>query len=172
MAQRIASAPQALRGEVVLINFWTYSCINWRRQLPYVRAWVEKYKKQGLVVVDVHAPEFEFERNIANIKWAVKDMEIDYPVAVDDGHVVRRAFGNRAWPALYFVERRGASDISISARVNTSSPKSPSENYCARLERQTSVVSRLRWRVAVTTKTAAKSYACSAFSRHATNSSA
>jgi thiol-disulfide isomerase/thioredoxin len=99
--------PEALRGKVVLINFWTYSCINWRRQLPYVRAWAEKYKKQGLVVVGVHAPEFEFERNIANIKWAVKDMEIDYPVAVDNGHVIWRAFGNRAWPALYFVDAQG-----------------------------------------------------------------
>ena len=99
--------PEALRGKVVLINFWTYSCINWRRQLPYVRAWAEKYKKQGLVVVGVHAPEFEFERNIANIKWAVKDMEIDYPVAVDNGHVIWRALGNRAWPALYFVDAQG-----------------------------------------------------------------
>lgn len=99
--------PEALRGKVVLINFWTYSCINWRRQLPYVRAWAEKYKAQGLVVVGVHAPEFEFERNIANIKWATADMEIDYPVSVDNDHVIWRAFGNRAWPALYFVDAQG-----------------------------------------------------------------
>src|SRR5262245_14495584 len=71
-----------LRGKVVLVNFWTYTCINWRRQLPYVRAWAEKYKDQGLVVVGVHAPEFEFEKNTANVRWALQDMGIDYPVAV------------------------------------------------------------------------------------------
>ena len=89
--------PAALRGKVVLVNFWTYTCINWRRQLPYVRAWAEKYKDQGLVVVGVHAPEFEFE----------KDMAIDYPVAVDNMHAIWRGFGNQAWPALYFIDAQG-----------------------------------------------------------------
>jgi thiol-disulfide isomerase/thioredoxin len=70
-------APAALRGKVVLVDFWTYTCINWRRTLPYVRAWAEKYKDQGLVVIGVHAPEFAFEKNINNIRWAVKDMRID-----------------------------------------------------------------------------------------------
>ena len=99
--------PAALRGKVVLVNFWTYTCINWRRQLPYVRAWAEKYKDQGLVVVGVHAPEFEFEKNIANIRWSSKDMKIDYPVAVDNNHVIWRAFRNQAWPALYFIDAEG-----------------------------------------------------------------
>src|SRR5262245_1482117 len=99
--------PSALRGKVVLVDFWTYTCINWRRQFPYVRAWAEKYKAQGLVVIGVHAPEFEFEKNIANVRWAVKDMKIDYPVAVDNNHVIWRAFRNQAWPALYFVDAQG-----------------------------------------------------------------
>ena len=99
--------PEALRGKVVLVNFWTYTCINWRRQLPYVRAWAEKYKDQGLVVIGVHAPEFEFEKNIANIRWAVNDMKIDYPVAVDNNHTIWRAFRNQAWPALYFIDAQG-----------------------------------------------------------------
>jgi thiol-disulfide isomerase/thioredoxin len=98
---------QALRGKVVLVNFWTYTCINWRRELPYVRAWAEKYKDQGLVVVGVHAPEFEFEKNVANVHWAVKDMKIDYPVAVDNDHIIWRGFRNQAWPALYFIDAQG-----------------------------------------------------------------
>ena len=96
-----------LRGKVVLVNFWTYTCINWRRQLPYVRAWSEKYKNHGLTVIGIHAPEFEFERNVANIRWALKDMGIDYPVAVDNNHVIWRAFRNQAWPALYFIDAQG-----------------------------------------------------------------
>jgi thiol-disulfide isomerase/thioredoxin len=99
--------PSALRGKVVLIDFWTYTCINWRRALPYVRAWAEKYKDQGLVVIGVHAPEFAFEKNISNVRWAVKDMRIDYPIAVDNDHVIWRAFRNQYWPALYFVDSQG-----------------------------------------------------------------
>ena len=97
----------ALRGKVVLIDFWTYTCINWLRQLPYVRAWHEKYRDQGLVVIGVHAPEFAFEKNINNVRWAVKDMRIDYPVAVDSDHVIWRAFRNQYWPALYFIDAQG-----------------------------------------------------------------
>jgi thiol-disulfide isomerase/thioredoxin len=96
-----------LRGKVVLVNFWTYSCVNWRRQLPYVRAWHEKYKDQGLVVIGVHSPEFEFEKDMANVRWAVKDMKIDYPVAVDNKHDIWRGFRNQAWPALYFIDAQG-----------------------------------------------------------------
>ncbi len=99
--------PEALRGKVVLVNFWTYTCINWRRQLPYVQAWAEKYKDQGLVVVGVHAPEFTFEKNLANVHWAVQDLKIDYPVAVDNNHTIWRAFSNQAWPALYFIDAQG-----------------------------------------------------------------
>ena len=96
-----------LRGKVVLIDFWTYTCINWLRTLPYVRAWAEKYKDQGLVVIGVHAPEFSFEKNLNNVRWAVKDMRVDYPVAVDNEHVIWRAFRNQYWPALYFVDAQG-----------------------------------------------------------------
>lgn len=96
-----------LRGKVVLIDFWTYSCINWRRTLPYVRAWAEKYKDQGLVVIGVHSPEFSFEKDTANVRWAIKDMRIDYPVAIDNDHAIWRAFNNEYWPALYFVDAKG-----------------------------------------------------------------
>jgi len=99
--------PSALRGKVVLIDFWTYTCINWRRTLPYVRAWAEKYRDQGLVVIGVHAPEFEFEKNLANVRWAVQDMQIGYPVAIDNDHAIWRAFKNQYWPALYFIDAEG-----------------------------------------------------------------
>jgi thiol-disulfide isomerase/thioredoxin len=97
----------ALRGKVVLIDFWTYTCINWLRTLPHVRAWAEKYRDQGLVVIGVHAPEFTFEKDLNNVRWAVKDMRVDYPVAVDNEHVIWRAFGNHYWPALYFIDSQG-----------------------------------------------------------------
>lgn len=97
----------ALQGKVVLIEFWTYTCINWRRQLPYVRAWADKYKDHGLVVVGVHSPEFSFEKNIDNIRWAVQDMRVDYPVAVDSDHAIWRGFNNEYWPALYFADGKG-----------------------------------------------------------------
>jgi thiol-disulfide isomerase/thioredoxin len=98
---------QALRGKVVLIDFWTYTCINWLRQLPYVRAWAERYRDQGLVVIGVHAPEFAFEKDLGNVRWAVKDMRIDYPIAVDNDHLIWRAFRNQYWPALYFIDAQG-----------------------------------------------------------------
>jgi thiol-disulfide isomerase/thioredoxin len=97
----------ALRGKVVLIDFWTYTCINWLRTLPHVRAWAEKYRDQGLVVIGVHAPEFAFEKNINNVRSAVKAMQVDYPVAVDNEHVIWRAFENQYWPALYFIDAQG-----------------------------------------------------------------
>jgi thiol-disulfide isomerase/thioredoxin len=96
-----------LRGKVVLINFWTYTCINWLRQLPYVRAWAEKYKDRGLTVIGVHTPEFEFEKNIDNVRRASTEMRIDYPIAVDNDYAVWHAFGNRYWPALYFIDTQG-----------------------------------------------------------------
>jgi thiol-disulfide isomerase/thioredoxin len=96
-----------LRGKVVLIDFWTYTCVNWLRTLPYVRAWAEKYKTQGLVVIGVHSPEFGFERDVAKVRLAVKEMRVDYPVAVDSDHAVWRAFNNAYWPALYFVDAQG-----------------------------------------------------------------
>jgi len=102
-----ALTPESLRGKVVLINFWTYTCINWRRQAAYVRAWQEKYKDQGLVVIGIHAPEFEFEKNTANVRWAASDMKVTYPIAVDNNHTIWRAFKNQAWPALYFIDAQG-----------------------------------------------------------------
>ena len=96
-----------LRGKVVLVDFWTYTCINWLRQLPYVRAWAEKYKDHGLVVIGVHTPEFEFEKNLDNVRRAVKEMGISYPIALDNDYAVWRAFRNNAWPALYFVDAQG-----------------------------------------------------------------
>jgi thiol-disulfide isomerase/thioredoxin len=99
--------PAALRGKVVLIDFWTYTCINWLRTLPYVRAWAEKYRDQGLVVIGVHAPEFAFEKNLNNVRWAVKEMRVGHPVAVDNDHVIWRAFKNQYWPALYFIDAQG-----------------------------------------------------------------
>jgi len=97
----------ALRGKVVLVDFWTYTCINWRRTLPYVRAWAEKYQQQGLVVIGVHSPEFEFEKKVDSVRSAVTDMRIHYPVAIDSEHVIWRAFRNQYWPALYFIDSRG-----------------------------------------------------------------
>jgi thiol-disulfide isomerase/thioredoxin len=96
-----------LRGKVVLIDFWTYTCINWLRQLPYVRAWAEKYKDRGLVVIGVHTPEFAFERDVGNVRRAAKDMRVDYPVAIDNDYTIWRAFNNSYWPALYLVDAQG-----------------------------------------------------------------
>jgi thiol-disulfide isomerase/thioredoxin len=97
-----------LRGSVVLVDFWTYTCINWLRTLPYVRAWAEKYKNRGLVVIGVHAPEFAFEKDIDGVRRAVKDGSIDYPIAIDNDHAIWRAFNNQYWPALYFVDAKGS----------------------------------------------------------------
>jgi thiol-disulfide isomerase/thioredoxin len=97
----------SLRGKVVLIDVWTYTCINWLRTLPYVRAWAEKYKTQGLVVIGVHSPEFAFEKDIDNVRRAARDMRVDYPIAVDSDHAVWRALKNQYWPALYVVDAQG-----------------------------------------------------------------
>jgi thiol-disulfide isomerase/thioredoxin len=96
-----------LRGKVVVVEFWTYSCINWLRTMPYVRAWAEKYKAQGLVVIGVHTPEFDFEKDVANVRRAAKDMKVDFPIAIDSDHVVWRAFDNEYWPALHFIDAKG-----------------------------------------------------------------
>lgn len=96
-----------LRGKVVLVDFWTYSCINWHRTLPYVRAWAEKYKEQGLVVVGVHTPEFGFERDLDKIREAASQLQVGYPVAVDSNYAIWNKFGNSAWPALYLIDANG-----------------------------------------------------------------
>ncbi len=98
---------EGLKGKVVLVDFWTYSCINCLRALPYVRAWAEKYRDQGLVVIGVHAPEFAFEKDVSNVTRAVRDMGITYPVAIDNDYAIWRAFRNNYWPAHYFIDARG-----------------------------------------------------------------
>src|SRR5499427_3086190 len=97
----------ALRGKVVVVNFWTYTCINWLRTLPYVRAWHEKYKDQGLVVIGVHAPEFPFEHDLDNVRRAAKAMRVTYPIAIDNDFSIWRAFDNNYWPALYLLDGDG-----------------------------------------------------------------
>ena len=99
--------PAALRGKVVLVDFSTYTCINWLRTLPHVRAWAEKYKDHGLVVINVQTPEFEFEKNIDNVRLASKQMRVDYPTAVDNDYAIWNAFDNHYWPALYIVDAKG-----------------------------------------------------------------
>ncbi|SFI75907.1 Thiol-disulfide isomerase or thioredoxin [Paraburkholderia megapolitana] len=98
---------QNLRGKVVLVDFWTYSCINSLRSLPYLKAWAQKYKAQGLVVIGVQAPEFTFEHNVSNVKKATHDLGITYPVAIDNNDAIWRALGNEYWPALYVVDAQG-----------------------------------------------------------------
>jgi thiol-disulfide isomerase/thioredoxin len=98
---------EELRGKVVLVDFWTYTCINWLRTLGYVRAWAEKYEDQGLVVVGVHTPEFPFEQDVENVREAAKDMTVEYPVALDSDYAVWRAFSNRYWPAVYIADAEG-----------------------------------------------------------------
>lgn len=96
-----------LRGKVVLIDFWTYTCINWRRTLPYVRAWAEKYRARGLVVVGVHTPEFSFEKDLDNVRRAASEQQVSYPIAIDSDYAIWRAFDNQYWPALYLVDAQG-----------------------------------------------------------------
>ena len=100
-------APADLSGKVVLVDFWTYTCINWLRTLAWVRAWAERYEDQGLVVVGVHTPEFPFEQDVDNVRRAIRDRQITYPVAVDSGYGIWTAFTNMYWPALYLVDAQG-----------------------------------------------------------------
>lgn len=104
------SAPltrQQLRGKVVLIDFWTFGCINCQRALPYVKSWSEKYRDQGLVVIGVHAPEFAYERNVDNVRRAAERMSLNFPIAIDNDFVLWRLFGNQYWPANYFIDAQG-----------------------------------------------------------------
>jgi thiol-disulfide isomerase/thioredoxin len=99
--------PAGLKGKVVLVDFWTYTCINWIRTLPYIRAWHEKYRDHGLVVIGVHTPEFQFEKDVGNVRWATRAMRIDYPVALDPDYAVWHAFANHYWPAAYLADANG-----------------------------------------------------------------
>jgi len=96
-----------LRGGVVLVDFWTYTCINWLRTLPYLRAWAEKYQDHGLVVIGVHTPEFDFEHDLDNVRRAATDLRVNYPIAIDNDYAIWSAFDNHYWPALYFVDAQG-----------------------------------------------------------------
>jgi thiol-disulfide isomerase/thioredoxin len=96
-----------LRGQVVVVDFWTYTCINWLRTLGYVRAWAERYRDDGLVMVGVHTPEVPFEGDVENVRRAVSDMRVPYPVALDSDHAVWRAFSNHYWPAMYIADAEG-----------------------------------------------------------------
>jgi hypothetical protein len=99
--------PEELRGQVVMVDFCTYTCINWIRTLPHIRAWAAKYREDGLAVLGVHTPEFGFEHNPENVRVAAADMDLEYPVAIDNDYSIWRAFGNMYWPALYFADARG-----------------------------------------------------------------
>jgi thiol-disulfide isomerase/thioredoxin len=99
--------PAELRGRVVLVNFWTWTCINWLRQEPYIRAWSQAYRNDGLVVLGIHTPEFSFEHEIDGVRRATKERAIEYPIAVDNDYVIWDAFANHYWPALYFVDADG-----------------------------------------------------------------
>ena len=99
--------PAALRGKVVLYDFWTYSCVNCVRTIPYIRSWYGRYHRDGLVVVGVHSPEFDFEKDHANVRNAVKKLGVDYPVALDDDMTIWNAFANQYWPADYLYDRSG-----------------------------------------------------------------
>ncbi len=96
-----------LRGKVVLVDFWTYTCINWLRTLPYMRAWAEKYRDHGVVVIGVHTPEFPFEHDLENVRRAARDMRVSYPIAIDNDYAIWSAFNNHYWPALYLVDAQG-----------------------------------------------------------------
>jgi thioredoxin family protein/AhpC/TSA family protein len=98
---------EGLRGKVVLVDFWTYTCINWLRTLGYIRAWWEKYADRGLVVVGVHTPEFPFEHDIDNVREAVKAMSVEWPIPLDNDYAVWRAFDNHYWPAVYIADAEG-----------------------------------------------------------------
>ena len=99
--------PGGLRGHVVVVQFWTYTCINWLRTQAYFRAWSQRYRDQGLITIGVHTPEFKFEHDRDNVRWAVQARKIDYPVAIDNDFAVWQAFANHYWPALYFVDAQG-----------------------------------------------------------------
>jgi thiol-disulfide isomerase/thioredoxin len=107
VAQLRATRPAVLQGHVVLVNFWTLTCISWLRQEPYVRAWSQAYRNDGLVVLGVHTPEFSFEHDIDGVRQATTERAIDYPVAVDNDYAIWNAFTNNAWPALYFMDTDG-----------------------------------------------------------------
>ena len=127
-----------LRGHVVAVQFCTYSCINWIRTLPYVRAWARTYRDRGLVVVGAHAPEFAFERELAGVRRAMAAMGVEHPIVLDNEYAIWTAFGNRYWPALYVLDGDGASATGISARAPTTRPRRRSSSCWASTARRCS----------------------------------
>ena len=115
-----------LKGHVVLVDFWTYSCINCLRSIPYVRAWAEKYKDSGPIVIGVHTPEFAFEKDLDNVRRAVSELKITYPVALDNDYKIWKAFNNSYWPADYLIDAKVTFDITISAKASTTNQSSRS----------------------------------------------
>jgi thiol-disulfide isomerase/thioredoxin len=111
--------PEGLRGRVVVVDFWTYTCVNWLRTLPYLRAWAAKYHDHGVSVIGVHTPEFGFEGNIKNVAQQSRALGVTYPIAVDADYAVWSAFANHVWPALYVSDREAASDSTTSAKAST-----------------------------------------------------
>ncbi|HEY2375418.1 MAG TPA: redoxin domain-containing protein [Gemmatimonadaceae bacterium] len=97
----------SLRGKVVAVDFWTFTCVNWLRTLPYLRAWADKYGNQNLIVIGAHAPEFPFERNVENVRREAKTLRVDYPIAIDNDFAIWRAFKNEYWPGLYLIDAQG-----------------------------------------------------------------
>jgi thiol-disulfide isomerase/thioredoxin len=119
---------QQLKGKVVLVDFWTYDCINCRRSLPHVNDWARRYADQGLVVVGVHTPEYDYEHDVASLREQVNRLGIGYPVAVDNGYRIWNAWGNQFWPAHYFVDRKGRCAMCISAKATTTGRSGSSGN--------------------------------------------
>ena len=112
-----------LQGKVVLVDFWTYTCINWLRTVPYVRTWADRYKEQGLVVIGVHTPEFTFEEDVDNVRRSAKERGVTYPIAIDNDRAIWGGFGNHYWPALYFIDATGQLRVSTSAKAVTKNRK-------------------------------------------------
>jgi len=144
--------PEGLRGRVVLVNFWTLTCINWLRTEPYVRAWSQAYRNDGMVVIGVHTPEFSFEHEIDRVRQAMKERGIDYPVAVDNDYAIWSAFDNHYWPACTSSTRTASSATTTSAKDATSNrrvPKAEEVEACqAEMRRPTGGPTRWhrRWR--------------------------
>ncbi len=113
----------ALRGHVVLVNFWTLTCINWLRTLAFIRAWAEKYRRHGLVVIGVHTPEFDVEHDLGNVRRAVEELGVGYPVAIDNDYAVWTAFHNRYWPRSTLPTPRDESATTTSVKRNTTRPR-------------------------------------------------
>ncbi len=125
-----------LRGKVVLVDFWTYSCFNCINTFPYVQSWHEKYSRNGLVVLGIHAPEFQFERKLSNVKQAVQDHKLTFPIALDNGFKLWRAYGNRYWPAFYLIDKNGVVRYTHFGEGDTGKQKPPLPAFSKKIIQQ------------------------------------